>query len=172
MLARRAPGVEDARVSRQVDIRDPYEPCVCGSGKKYRFCHQAELRSRQRAPRPEDDKLSRRLLEFAAPILPRQAKLEDYAHAVKVAAIVWNVAVLHEQGQDMSAVRRQLEAIGAWETSMQLVARKRAMFPGDHRQILESRVSPTNSGYHVQVVTMSPSQPRSACEAPSESAEP
>ena len=72
MLARGHPPRQDAGVQQVIDVRGPHDPCVCGSGREFGLCHRDQVRNQQIAnlARPEAERLSRRLLEFAAPIMP------------------------------------------------------------------------------------------------------
>jgi uncharacterized protein len=45
----RAPAEVMAMVAQEDARRDPYRPCPCGSGRKFRFCHGDGVRSRRHA---------------------------------------------------------------------------------------------------------------------------
>jgi hypothetical protein len=113
---------------------------------------QDAMVAQNKAPESPHD-LVLRLLEFAAPILPpRKAPLPEYAHAVRVAGGIWNLAIFVELGIDVSGQRRVFESLGLWEQSLALVRRKRAMFPGDHRQVRETHVADVGDQRHVSLV--------------------
>ena len=115
-------------------------------------CRQDATVSKPLSPEAPHD-LVRRLLEFTAPILPpRKAPLPEYAHAVRVAGLVWNLAIFVELGIDVSGQRRVFESLGLWEQSLALVRRKRAMFPGDHRQVMETHVADVGDKRHVSLI--------------------
>ena len=118
-------------MSHQYDI-GPYDPCPCGSGKKYKFCCAAAAKVNRHGKYPvgtvayygPDDKITTKIAasvllnEFSTPIMQRwvaegvasdpkvaeQIKQFFAKHGVKsVATAEGNVGCPHEEGVDHSA---------------------------------------------------------------------
>ena len=119
---------------------EPYEPCPCASGKKYKFCCRGkELLSTTAAAK---EKQSADMLEYIQPLLAQAGDDEaSVQSAVNYGLICWKLA----QKSDMESIEMDIAILAesmtrekpskyaeCVETIRKMVFRHRQMFPEKH----------------------------------------
>jgi len=94
----------------------------------------------------EPTPLSRRFLEFAGPDLPDPKDEAEFMATVRVFGIAWNRAVFPDNSHNAREIDRYIAGlpdstrIPMQTLYVELIARKRRLFPDDSRIIADSRL--------------------------------
>jgi len=105
-----------------------------------------------------DVSMSDALLEYAEPFMDvvYTDDKEEYERAIMMAMLLWNAAILQEEGNDDSANRlleplmEDTESKGVVEY---MLRRKREMFPDVNRFILDYEVTDRGNDFHLSVAS-------------------
>jgi hypothetical protein len=127
-------------------------PCPCGSGRKFKHCHE---RSARAAVETAGGKASARLLELGGPLLDDpDLSDEEFKLRLKFVMSAWNIAVLEASASDTSEVRATLRAMDMESQLDDLVQAKIRMYPDDLRYLMNVIVTTQPDGERfVQVIS-------------------
>ncbi|MCC7398454.1 MAG: SEC-C domain-containing protein [Planctomycetes bacterium] len=132
------------------------DPCVCGSGLKFKRCHGGPQAPIESAPATGLGRVSEALLRVAEPLFDDgQVTVAEYSHRLKIASLAWNLAVLEAEAADTTSIREQMIRTGlnVMDFIDWIAQRKRDLYPDDNRTILSTEViGLPNGDHHVQVV--------------------
>jgi hypothetical protein len=119
-------------------------PCPCGSGRKFKHCHE---RSARKAAKTAGGKASARLLELGGPLLDApDLSDEEFLVRLKFVMSAWNIAVLEASASDTSEVRATLRAMDMESQLDDFVRAKIRMYPDDLRYLIDVIVTTQPDG--------------------------
>lgn len=108
-----------------------------------------------------DRKISEVLGEFVAEIAPEDALEKEYAQSVRIAVILWNLALLPESEQGETLWRMQ--EMGAGGHDPLFAARLHELFDlrcqkygSDRRFVVDFQIESTPKGWHLLVASIDP----------------
>jgi hypothetical protein len=115
---------------------------------------------------PEGEaKMSGLIAELIAPYLDDAKTLDAYKNLVATACIAWNTALLPE-AEWSPAINKLVSELGAVPDEfrqdmlsiiMEMIKRKLELFPDNHRQVVNFKVTETKQNYHLAIAsTLSP----------------
>lgn len=104
------------------------------------------------------EKMSKVILDFAQPVLAVAKSKEQYATAVSLAVVAWNLGCMAREGRLEELPYKILEEMGpdAVAALMAMVHRKRALYPDNNRMVLDYQLSDTDEQLILNVVTSLP----------------
>jgi hypothetical protein len=111
----------------------------------------------------ETEKMSEIIIDFAQPLMDAATSAAEQKKAISVAIIGWNLSLLPKelQPKQMSEIKKVLDSPKnstqfsneGLEIFNYLMARKKALFPGINRMVVDYELVETPKGFHLQVVS-------------------
>ena len=99
------------------------------------------------------------------PYVDENLTIRAHRNLILLCAMAWNLSVIEhlasqsDKGDLLETARADVERLGATVVVEELKRRKTALFPDDHRYIVDTSLEPLKSGgWHLNVTSISPEQ--------------
>ena len=105
------------------------------------------------------EKMSDILLAYAKPFMDtvKTDNKEDYEKAIQISMMLWNCAIMQEATKNRKEIMKMLKPVMPDAESKSVVnymlERKRQMYPGNKRMIMNYELSETAEGFHLSVAS-------------------
>lgn len=114
------------------------------------------------------DNMSNVIARFAAPLIPREADMQVYSNAIRMACHAWNVSFIEDPAARREAIRevtRKLEPtdrarlITARQILGNMSQRRIELFQGYNERVIRYDIKPVSGGWALLVAAAPPSDP-------------